>query len=594
VTSKNYDQRYEASRKTLGELLYSASKPIKVPDWQRSYSWTNAQTTQFWADVMAFSDRYRGEHIKGREYFLGSVVLVTEPDQLILLDGQQRIATATILLSALRDARQSYNADAAGRLQQKFISDFNDTKKSEQPKLTLNDYDRSFFADEIQSRNPSGDKPKLKSHKLIRKAKQYFTDKINEEYTKYKDPGEAYDKVNLRLELVLVDHISVVAVTSSDEDNAAAVFETLNDRGIGLSTTDLLRSLLIRRAKPEDRTEIGNHWLKILSINDQAPVDQFLRHFWISKRGDEKSRSLYRVLKEHIEDDEVDSLEFTEELSRAADIYRDICTFNADTQELRETLREISNLGAKVLYPALLSAFSACANDKRSSDNLRDFAKSLLILFVRYNVIAQKESTLLEATVFEVAKEIRKECDFAGMTIKLRQRAPDLTEFAKQFSLCSITRGQTATYLLRELDHYHRPTGELLLAGTNKVHLEHIYPQVPGAKWATFDNPSAWINRLGNLTLLDKGKNASIGNSVFSEKKAEYAESAIFLTQHLTAFEVWGREQIVERQISLALAAAHIWKFPGETVPDNLEKTLLSTDIDLEEVEDLPDYPEAP
>src|SRR5680860_387979 len=120
------DQRYEAGRQSIVILLSTTSPRIEVPEWQRSYSWDAAQIETFWQDLVAFDQHYPDDNISGEEYFLGSIVLVTGGATNLLLDGQQRLATATILLSALRDARKSYVGDAATRLQSKYISDFDD------------------------------------------------------------------------------------------------------------------------------------------------------------------------------------------------------------------------------------------------------------------------------------------------------------------------------------------------------------------------------------------------------------------------------------------------------------------------------------
>src|SRR6266511_2201964 len=109
------DQRYEAARHTIGTLLATTSPHIEVPDWQRSYSWTTEEVEAFWRDLTAFDERYPDETITNQEYFLGSIVLVTGGSTNLLLDGQQRLATATILLSVLRDARRRYRDDAAAR-----------------------------------------------------------------------------------------------------------------------------------------------------------------------------------------------------------------------------------------------------------------------------------------------------------------------------------------------------------------------------------------------------------------------------------------------------------------------------------------------
>src|SRR3954454_4919774 len=177
------DQRYEAARQTVGTLLATTSPRIEVPDWQRSYSWTTEEGEAFWNDLVAFDDQYPGANINNQEYFVGSIVLVTGGATNLLLDGQQRLATATILLSVLRDARREYSGDAAARLQNKYISDFDDATNTTTHVLTLNVYDRDFFRSEIQDTPqdpPVRPTPTLKSHGLIRKARQYFADRIAE------------------------------------------------------------------------------------------------------------------------------------------------------------------------------------------------------------------------------------------------------------------------------------------------------------------------------------------------------------------------------------------------------------------------------
>lgn len=148
------EQRYEAGRQTIGALLSTTSPRIEVPEWQRSYSWTTEEIDAFWQDLIAFDSQYPDENIVGEEYFLGSIVLVTGGATNLLLDGQQRLATATILLSVLRDARRDYRGDAAARLQSKYISDFDDGTGTTSYVLTLNLYDREFFRSEIRFSSP--------------------------------------------------------------------------------------------------------------------------------------------------------------------------------------------------------------------------------------------------------------------------------------------------------------------------------------------------------------------------------------------------------------------------------------------------------
>ncbi len=591
------DQRYEAGRQTVGALLSTTSPCIEVPEWQRSYSWTTEEIEAFWQDLTAFEARYPDENVIGEEYFLGSIVLVTGGATNLLLDGQQRLATATILLSVLRDARREYSGDAAARLQSKYVSDFDDASGTTTHVLTLNVYDRDFFRAEIQDEPqdpPLRMMPTLKSHGLIRKAREYFAERVRQDSEKL-GGGKAAFQRNLRISRVLCDHMSVVAVTSSDEDNAAAVFETLNDRGIGLSTPDLLRNQLLRRA-PNDATRdrIVAAWQTVLAINDEASVEEFLRHYWVSHRGDVKARKLYREIKDTIIAENIESLGMSIDLAETAPVYRDIVRAREDDPELRRLLEGIRALGAKALYPALLSGY-AVAEGNEGKERLRLLASALTAMFVRYNVIGGRETTVMETTVYEVAANLRKMKDFDAAVTALAALAPDAGDFVARFQRATISRIATARYLLREIEHAKRRTQEVAVEGADRVHVEHIYPQTPdGANWP---NHAQIINRLGNMTLLGKRLNTSIKNADFATKKEKgYSDSDIIMTKDLLSVDVWDAAAIDARQRELSTYTFDIWKFPGEVAPPVEEPELSGHDRDTDaETVTAPDQlPEVP
>lgn len=380
--------QYDSTKRTIGGLLSMTSPPIRVPDWQRNYSWTTTEIEAFWLDLEAFSTRYPGDTITTQEYFLGSVVLVLEPTSHLLLDGQQRTATATILLSVIRDHVKQFRDNAASRISQRFISDYNDALDSHTYKLTLNRYDRDFFRQLIQEDRGADDEeptPALLSHRLIGQAHEYFHRKFEERYEELGGGRPAF-RWALRVQQVLTDHVSVVVVMSEDEDNAASVFETLNDRGIGLSTPDLLRNLIIRRATEEDREEIIDCWQDVLEVGEEAKVEDFLRHHWLSRNGDVKTRRLYREIKESVEDNNVDSLDFSRELRRSAGQYRDLVSARHDVPEIAHLLKDVDGLGAKALLPAALSAV-----DVGVDDDVQNLLDALVVFFVRHNIIGNLE-----------------------------------------------------------------------------------------------------------------------------------------------------------------------------------------------------------
>ena len=551
--------QYGSEKKTIGELLSMTSPPIVVPNFQRDFSWRPREVDTFWQDILSFSEQYQGDNIQDQEYFLGSVVLVNTGTRHLVLDGQQRLATSTILLAVVRDFLAEFNQDAGVRTAQKYISDFDDATGSNAYKLTLNRFDRDFFRTEIQEiRATDSTLPEstLASHGLIRRTRQFFERTFRDQYNELGGGRTAFDWT-LRVRQVLTDHVSVVVVSSADEDNAATVFETLNDRGIGLSTPDLLRNLILRRVSDTALDEALEYWQDVLRVEDEASVEAFLRHYWLSHRGDVKTRSLYREIKRAMDNEDIDALDLSRDLSRTAQIYRDIAAGRDDEAEIQRQLEAVSLLGASSLMPAILSSYAVGETDDKSR-----LLQGLIALYVRHVVIGRLETSQLENVVFNVGRDLRKSKDFDDAIKRLADFAPDDAAFVERFKTAQVRRRATARYLLRELEHAKRITGEVSVERPDRVHVEHIYPLTPSSeKWP---DHNAFINRLGNQTLLARGLNTAIKNSDFAVKKDHYAKSDLALTQELLAFSAWDKDAIDRRQAELADHAPVIWAFPEE------------------------------
>ncbi len=550
--------QYNSDKKTLGELLSLTSPTILVPEWQRNYSWDSTHVETFWQDINKFSDSYPSTNIAREEYFLGSIVLVNNPEGNLLLDGQQRLATSTILLSVIRDMLVLFSQDASTRTQAKWIKDTDDATQTDSYKLTLNRFDQTFFKSEVQDMQSSSGRPtpEMRSHTLIAGARDFFRARFDEKYDELHGGKAAYDWA-LRIRQVLTDHMSVVVVSSTDEDNAAAVFETLNDRGIGLSTPDLLRNLILRRSTTGSQERIIEYWQSIYDIEEvSGRVDEFLRHYWLSKRGDVKTRSLYREMKSIIETENIDSLELSKEMAEAANLYKDIVNESHDDADIRRSLKSINELGAKSLYPVILSCLAVVENIGEQQQLLN----ALVIFYVRHSVIGNKESTVLERVVYDIAQKLREAKDVASAIAALVTASPSDGEFTEQFARTTIRRVTSARYILKEIEHYKRITGEVGVETPDRVHIEHIYPQTPpeDRRW---ENHEKYVGRLGNLTLLARRLNESLKNADFAIKKEKYSESDLLITKELLVLESWDPAAIDRRQEELSQLAANIWKY---------------------------------
>jgi Protein of unknown function (DUF1524) len=240
-------------------------------------------------------------------------------------------------------------------------------------------------------------------------------------------------------------------------------------------------------------------WQIVLAINEETSVDDFLRHYWVSRRGDVKARKLYREIKNTLINESIQSLPLSRDLAETAPVYRDIVRGREDDPDLRRELEAIRVLGAKALYPALLSGY-AVAEGEAGKQELRILAHALTTMFVRYNVIGGRETTVMETTVYEVAANLRQTKDFKAAVAALAELTPDANDFVVAFKRISVSRIATARYLLSEIEHAKRRTQEVLVEGADRVHVEHIYPLTPATqKWP---NHASIVNRLGNLTLL--------------------------------------------------------------------------------------------
>jgi hypothetical protein len=559
--------QYHSEKQAIGQLL-KASGPDKivVPEWQRSYCWTSKEVGEFWSDLCRFYKRYPGQALADQEYFLGSIVMVRRPGEYELLDGQQRLATATMLIVVLCEFLKEYNEGAYHTYRTLHVSARDYARGTVYYPIDLNRTDGDFFRREVQEMREDGyqrPETETESHKLIRAARQLFVDKVEGVYAKLGRGKPAFDWAVGILQAV-TNHVSVVAVTSQDEDNAASVFEMLNDRGIGLSTPDLVHGLLMRRAKPEDRDTVAQHWRDMLLLTPAVDLSEFLRHYWITLKGDVRSRGLYREIKGYLQGekededtgDEKDSLEFSRDLRQAAFCYHDILTADDDDSELSAQLRAVRDLGAKSVLPAILAAWCASL----SLDPKQRLLRSLVSLYVRHVTIGGLDTTDLEDKVFEAARTIRAGGDLGTVLQDLKAFAPDNDRFAAAFAAASVSRNAAARYILRQIEDALVATGEYDVAPASRVTLEHIYPRSPAfQKW---DRHEALVDRLGNLTLLATGINRAARNSDFATKKPHLQGSALALTKGVLSYDEWSPAAISERQAELAGYCADIWAMP--------------------------------
>jgi hypothetical protein len=555
---------FEPYKKTLGQLLSSTSPPLRVPDYQRDYSWEKEHVSEFWEDLKAFA----GDDSKLKpagQYFLGATVLVDNGDFHLVLDGQQRLATATILLAALRDRMVQFNKNAAQQIQDQFVVFQDELSGGQVFRLELNTFDRSFFRDFIQAfPHPTGIIANTKSQQLISRAYEYFAEQVLSGWMDAGDGKPGFEWAS-HIAIVLRDHFVVITTVSTDEKSAASIFTTLNDRGIGLSSVDLVRSFVLQNAHKSQIPEILEHWESVfIACGKDIGAEALMRMSWVSENGDLKTRALYKVVSESL--DKTDSqtqaaLTYSRKLRDDALLYRRMRDGDVDDPDLEEYWLSLRYLKFNAGYPLLFAAHRML-----NEQDQKTLAKALRALAIRHNLICNLDRASLESLSFACAKAISSGASAADALILLRSKSPKDEMFAQSFAALSFntTEHGSARYLLRLFDEYIATTQEVTVAGADRVHVEHIYPQTPrdAERW---ENHSAFVNRLGNLTLLDRRLNEQIKNSGFQTKKTQaYQSSRLEITRQLLTYTDWSPEQVEERQVSLLGLARKMW--PEELV----------------------------
>jgi hypothetical protein len=560
-------QSIDASRRSIGELLgTSERRPVILPAFQRPYSWEKTQVATFWGDLIAFLEKFRRRPIDS-SYFLGPVVILDDPTRVIILDGQQRLATSTILLASIRNLARALGggvqqgADFARDLQRDVI------EKSDNPltyALTLGDLDEPFFVTAVKV-DPAGVvTPTLRSHLLIQGAADYFREQLGT-LVESKTPTASLALLK-EVKDAVTKAISLVAITVKNEEDAYDIFESLNDRGLRLSVPDLVVNLLLRRC-PDDpsRHTVRLKWNTVVQELGKRDISRFLRHLWISRFGDLKARGLYTEIKDHLQEEKITSLQFAEMCAGEANTYVGLIekTLGMSKQAKRNLKGLLDNLGVNNALPLLLSGYRSL--------NASDFEKLLnaaIAIYIRHTLIANQNPLDLETAFYDAAREIRAQYTSKVSSAKILAAAKrilvainpadDLVE-AKASELV-LSRSEASWFMAEVAAAMQSKTKEV---APDKANIEHIFPQnAEAAEWPARDKLEPYIWHIGNLTVLGKRINMKARNKAFADKCVEnYSKSEIMMTQDLTRLPAaWDEAAIKARATRLAKTIAQLWK----------------------------------
>jgi hypothetical protein len=418
--------------------------------------------------------------------------------------------------------------------------------------LELNRFDDCFFRRFIQENPPNlNTRTSRPSHKLLRSAYNCLNEHL-ERHLALAKPGTDPLSQLRRLATLLTENFGVVAIISDQDDQAASVFEALNDRGLRLQTADLLRNHLLSTAPKNSQNRMLDLWRDLTHSIRTPNLDNIIRLSWVSCHGDVKTRALYKEIRDRLKETKTRPLDYMQQLVEDADYIKGLATSNTACEAINAAAKNLKSLQATSAFAAMLAA-----HRKLDPKTQISVAQALVSLAVRHNVICGKSTAAYESAVFECAKLISSGAAPETALRTLRAISPPNEELASVYTRHRI-RATHARVILREIEANRRPTKELQPAPPRQLHLEHIHPRRPSnhsnKRW------DKYVNWLGNLTLLDKKINQRISNGSFSKKRKEYKHSQITLTQEIAdKWSRWGPKAIRERHRFLLREIQRLW-----------------------------------
>ena len=543
--------------------IFKTDFKYKVPPPQRNFSWTHDEVEQLWVDINEAMDEGRGE------YFLGTIVVQENRDDKTrtIIDGQQRLVTLTMILSGIRSVYKDYEDDRSDEVYQEFLGSRDRRSRTFESRLTLNEVNEASFqklvineATDDELKKAAGDKTELRSNQLLSKAAKYLRESVSNRCK----PQKSFENYLIALEEFIRDSVMMIVVLVDDEADAYLIFETLNDRGLELSMSDLLKNYIFGKAG-SDLEAVRIKWIQIVTILSSQSETQFLRHYWLSRYGVVRERDLFKEMKSKFTNKN-SVLTLMSELGGAANNYAAISNVDHDIwsgypSQARKDLETLQLFGLKQFRPLLMTAL-----DMLATKEIVKLLRIIVVVSMRYSIIGSLGTGNIEKAYSDAAISISNNKARSAKQVfeMLSGIYPDSNRFYDDFTEKSIGNSKLARFIITAIANDIQGSGELeVLDDETKVTLEHIMPKTRSEHWLdaaeSEDEYSDYVNRLGNMALLEKTKNRGIGNASFSDKKKIFAESDIVITNNLMGLDSWTVSEIANRQEAFANSAIKVW-----------------------------------
>ncbi|MFT2725107.1 DUF262 domain-containing protein [Helicobacter pylori] len=555
---------------------------LVIPIYQRLYSWEKEQCKQLWDDIIKIGgDDKMGGH------FIGSILYVLDRithsnNALLIIDGQQRLTTITLLLTALRD-------HLSDEVKRKEIEDhylINSDKDGDKKfRLILSESDKDTLLSLI-------DKDKRKPSEPLSKIVENF--KLFEKWVSNTDKLETIFK---GLEKLMIVEIAL----EKGKDDPQLIFESMNSKGMGLKQTDLIRNYIVMETEIEKQEGFYNKYWRAMEEEfkqNKKLFDQFVRHYLtIKTREIPGINKVYAALKDYRQKEGIGIEDLLKDLQKYCGYFCRIVFKKEENKDLNKALGFLVDLEMDVIYPLLLELYSDYSDGVLSK---ADFIPIIALIesYICRRAVCGLGTNRLNKVFASFTKHIQKDEYFESLkayfgSLTNNQRFPNNDEFKDCFITIDFYNFKRRKYFFERLENFD--TKEPV--NTQECTTEHIMPQkLTAEEWKkdlgeNFQEiHNKYLHTIGNLTLT--GYNQEYSNNSFQQKRdmeKGFKDSPLRLNRGLRDLESFGEEEIKKRANDLADLALKIWTYP-KLDAETLEKYKPKKDKKEEKVYDLSSY----
>ncbi|MBS0181742.1 MAG: DUF262 domain-containing protein [Nitrospira sp.] len=541
--------------------IFSNSFRFRLPRYQRPYAWTTEEAGELLEDLWAaFRQDEKKETLDKDPYFLGSIVLVKpeDPSDALVIDGQQRLTTLTILLSVLRHLGVDH---ISGYLRQEGKP--HEGLKNEF-RLRLREQDAEFFEKFIQNENGIAALPKVNAPSLRNDAQRNIRANALYLCERLKDRRDKLQEFTR----FVINKCMMVVVSTVDEYSAYRIFTVLNSRGLDLSHADILKAEIIGAIDNQRQEKYARKWEVIeenLGLDDFKNLFAHIRMIHVRKK---LESTILKEIRDHIRPKEHATKFIDDELEPYGDALQTITQCNykgeAGAERINEHLRWLKQIDNVDWVPTAIVALTRHESKPEWLDpffqGLERLAAGFLVMRLSVNERLERYAKLLA--------DLEKGNDVLVSGSNLHLTDDDRAKVLQGLNANLYEMTRVRRYVLLRLDHALSGGGAKYDHST--ITIEHVLPQTPkdGSQWLKWfpdeKERTGWLHRVANLVLLSRAKNSEAQNFDFEEKKERYFKSAkgispfVLTTQVLNETE-WTLEVLHNRQEQLVGKLQEIW-----------------------------------